>query len=146
MSSILVDNLTGKTTAGNVTVTSEHGAKTMQLQQGLAKAWTSWTTNTNHSVYDSLNNAGIVDGGTGITTLSYTNLFNNVDYTATTGTAMYASSGDQFAYETWPKPGTNATDSHAYTGGFNNNTGSNITPHDMGTGNRCYVANFGDLA
>ena len=113
---------------------------------GSAKAWTSWTTNTNHSIYDSLNNSSILDGGDGITTLNYTNSFGNVNYTATTGTAMYASSGTQFAYETWPKPGTNATGSHAYTGGFNNNTGSNITAHDMGTGNRCYTANFGDLA
>ena len=121
------------------------GAATLTKQQA-AKAWTSWTTDTNHSIYDSFNNSSITDGGTGITTLNYTNSFGNVNYTATTGTAMYASSGTQFAYETWPKPGTNATDSHAYTGGFNNNTGSNITPHDMGTGNRCYTANFGDLA
>jgi hypothetical protein len=39
MSTILVDNLTGKTSAGDITVTSEGGAATMQLQQGLAKAW-----------------------------------------------------------------------------------------------------------
>jgi hypothetical protein len=37
MSTILVDNLTGKTSAGDITVTSEGGAATMQLQQGLAK-------------------------------------------------------------------------------------------------------------
>ena len=39
MSEIKVNTLTGKTTAGNITVTSEGGAATMQLQQGLAKAW-----------------------------------------------------------------------------------------------------------
>ena len=39
MSEIITDNLTGKTSAGNVTITSEGGSATMQLQQGLAKAW-----------------------------------------------------------------------------------------------------------
>ena len=37
MSEIKVDTLTGKTSAGDITVTSEGGAATMQLQQGLAK-------------------------------------------------------------------------------------------------------------
>ena len=39
MSTIVADNLTGKTTAGSVTVTSEGGAATQSLQQGLAKVW-----------------------------------------------------------------------------------------------------------
>ena len=41
MSTVIADNLTGKTAAGNVTVTSEGGAATFQLQQGLAKVWQS---------------------------------------------------------------------------------------------------------
>ena len=43
MSTILVDNLTGKTSAGDITVTSEGGAATQSLQQGLAKAWAGLT-------------------------------------------------------------------------------------------------------
>ena len=39
MSTVITDNLTGKTSAGNVTITSEGGSATMQLQQGVAKAW-----------------------------------------------------------------------------------------------------------
>ena len=40
MASILkVDDLRGNTAAGNITITSEGGAATMQLQQGVAKAW-----------------------------------------------------------------------------------------------------------
>jgi len=35
MSTILVDNLTGKTSAGSITVTSEGGAATQSLQQEL---------------------------------------------------------------------------------------------------------------
>ena len=34
MSEIIVDKLTGVGTAGDITVTSEGGAATMQLQQG----------------------------------------------------------------------------------------------------------------
>ena len=37
MSEIKVDTLTGKTSAGDITVTSEGGAATQSLQQGLAK-------------------------------------------------------------------------------------------------------------
>ena len=40
MASILkVDDLRGNTAAGNVTITSEGGSATMQLQQGVAKFW-----------------------------------------------------------------------------------------------------------
>ena len=37
MSEIITNKLTGKTAAGDVDITSEGGAVTMQLQQGLAK-------------------------------------------------------------------------------------------------------------
>ena len=41
MASILkVDELRGIASAGSITVTSEGGAATQSLQQGLAKAWT----------------------------------------------------------------------------------------------------------
>ena len=39
MSEIITDKLTGKTSAGDVTITSEGGSATMQLQQGVAKVW-----------------------------------------------------------------------------------------------------------
>jgi hypothetical protein len=40
MASILkVDDLRGNTSAGDITITSEGGSATMQLQQGLEKAW-----------------------------------------------------------------------------------------------------------
>jgi hypothetical protein len=69
MSTILVDNLTGKTSAGDITVTSEGGAATQSLQQGLCKVFfqtdtlISYTTigNTN----DSLNISSFTDDQTG---------------------------------------------------------------------------------
>ena len=63
MSEIKVDNLTGKTSAGDITVTSEGGAATMQLQQGLAKSWVAATVAA--VIYDSLNISSNTDEGTG---------------------------------------------------------------------------------
>jgi len=82
MSTIIADNLTGKTAAGNVTVTSEGGAATFQLQQGLAKAWMHMPDGaaSTISLSDSLNTSSISDGGTGIYTPSWTNSMNNATY------------------------------------------------------------------
>ena len=83
MSSILVDNLTGKTTAGNVTVTSEGGAVTMHMQQGLAKAWVEFNGTGTVAINDSFNIAGIVDDGTGKYDLTFTNSMNNANFSST---------------------------------------------------------------
>jgi len=79
MSSILVDNLTGKTTAGNVTVTSEHGAATMQLQQGLCKAWC-FLDGYDAAIHDSFNVSHETDEGTGAHQVSFTSNMNNVTF------------------------------------------------------------------
>ncbi len=63
MSTVITDNLTGKTSAGNVTITSEGGSATMQLQQGLAKAWLDCDNDA--SLNDSLNIASGTDNGVG---------------------------------------------------------------------------------
>ena len=39
MSTILVNTLTGTSTAGSIVVTGEGNSTTTNLQQGLAKAW-----------------------------------------------------------------------------------------------------------
>ena len=54
MSEILVNKLTGTSTAGSILVTSEGGAATMQLQQGLEKTWAYFIA-TMTSIGDSLN-------------------------------------------------------------------------------------------
>jgi hypothetical protein len=64
MSEILVDNLTGKTSAGSVTVTSEGGAATQSLQQGLVKAWNT-TSSDGTTIYDSFNISSLGDFGSG---------------------------------------------------------------------------------
>lgn len=80
MSEIKVDALTGKTSAGDITVTSEGGAVTMQLQQGLAKAWIFFNGIGTVSVNDSLNISGVTDNATGSFTPAFSNSFSSVNY------------------------------------------------------------------
>ena len=82
MSEIKVDTLTGKTTAGNITVTSEGGAATMQLQQTLVKSWIT-IEQVAPTVLDSFAITSIVDNSTGDMELNLTNNFTNDDYVVT---------------------------------------------------------------
>lgn len=93
MSSILVDNLTGKTTAGSVTVKSEGGGATMQLQQGLVKGWIRFTGVTTTAALDSFNMSVTTDAGTGDTRISFTNSMNSANYSATMYTNHDATTG-----------------------------------------------------
>ena len=96
MSSILVDNLTGKTTAGNVTVTSEGGAATMHMQQGLAKAWAFTDGTGTASVSDSLNIGGFTDNGTGDYTFSFSSAMGNATYGGGSSAASSQANGQNF--------------------------------------------------
>ena len=81
MSEIITDKLTGKTSAGNVTITSEGGSATMQLQQGVAKAWCQFTSSVVFA--DTFNVASGTDNGTGNFTFNITNDMNNTGYSST---------------------------------------------------------------
>lgn len=72
MSEILVDNLTGKTSAGSVTVTSEGGAATQSLQQGLAKVWGLYDQIAN-TTDSSFNVSSITDSSAGTHTVAFSN-------------------------------------------------------------------------
>jgi len=78
-SKLKVDELEGVTTAGSIAVTSEGGATTTSLTQGLIKGWANFSMVTT-SFRDSINMASITDNGTGDGTLNYTNSFSNVNY------------------------------------------------------------------
>ena len=82
MSEILVDNLTGKTSAGDITVTSEGGAATMQLQQGLAKSWNRYESDGTASIENSFNIASITDNGTGNITSTFSSNMSNANHSA----------------------------------------------------------------
>lgn len=82
MSTIIADNLTGKTAAGNVTVTSEGGSATFQLQQGLTKAWGHFDPSADNTIDDSLNVASLTDNGAGNYDFNFSNSMSNVNYVA----------------------------------------------------------------
>jgi len=63
-----------------VTITSEGGAATMQLQQGVAKAWINFNGTGTIASRVSFSVSSISDNGTGITTLTFSNPFNTSDY------------------------------------------------------------------
>ena len=91
MASILkVDDLRGNTAAGNITITSEGGSATMQLQQGLAKGWVNADATGTPSITGSLNATSIVDNSAGDFTLNWSNSMANVNYSITGMTQNFA--------------------------------------------------------
>jgi hypothetical protein len=81
MASILkVDALQGITAAGDITVTSEGGAATQSLQQGLAKSWVNFNGSGTLAVRDSFNVTSVSDNGTADYTISYASSLANDDY------------------------------------------------------------------
>ena len=106
MSTLLLNTLTGKTSAGSIVVTGEGGSTTTNLQQGVAKAWVNLNGTGTIAVRDSINNASITDNGTGDYSTTVTNAFGNVNYVcvATAG----QNSGDQLAASN-NEAGTNRT-------------------------------------
>jgi hypothetical protein len=81
MASILkVDALQGITAAGDITVTSEGGAATQSLQQGLAKAWSQSQMYSSNTINDSLNTSSLADNGAGDFTLTTVSAFGNTAF------------------------------------------------------------------
>ena len=79
MSEIITDKLTGKTAAGDVTITSEGGSATMQLQQGLVKAFCQVDQSV-PTVNDSFNESSFTDVAASEQELNVTNLMASVNY------------------------------------------------------------------
>ena len=78
-SKILVDELAGKTTANDITVTVGASA-TMSLEQGLAKCWVNLTGTGTIATNDSFNVASLTDVSAGRYDVNYTNNMNNALY------------------------------------------------------------------
>jgi len=84
MSTLLLNTLTGKTSAGSIVVTGEGGSTTTNMQQGLAKAWASIYHNSGTPTsLDSLNIATYTDSGTGNIKPNLTSAMANTGYTVT---------------------------------------------------------------
>tara|TARA_R100000697_G_scaffold118307_1_gene140786 strand:+ start:364 stop:765 length:402 start_codon:yes stop_codon:yes gene_type:complete len=80
MSTVLLNTLTGKTSAGSIVVTGEGGSTTTNMQQGLSKCWFQITQDSSHSLDDSFNVGSISDDGAGETTVNFSNAMSNSDW------------------------------------------------------------------
>jgi len=95
MSEMIVNKLTGKTSAGSIDIVSEGGNATMQLQQGLAKSFMNHFEGT--SINDSFNCTSLTDNGTGYYNHAFVNNHGNKNY-AMTGSIVGDNSTQTTAY------------------------------------------------
>tara|TARA_R110002020_G_scaffold59802_1_gene162775 strand:- start:815 stop:1255 length:441 start_codon:yes stop_codon:yes gene_type:complete len=104
-SELVLDELTGRSSAGSIAVTAEGGTATTNLQGGLAKAWLTGSSAASGNVptaVDSLNMSGLTDDTAGKMTMSFTNNFRaNLGYTSG-GNACDADDQTTFQYQTVP--------------------------------------------
>ena len=94
MSTLLLNTLTGKTSAGSIVVTGEGGSTTTNLQQGVAKCWGNLDGDAGTAVFfDSFNLSGITDNGTGNYTFAINNDMASTSYTLQMSSNMGSGSG-----------------------------------------------------
>ncbi len=80
MSEILVNKLTGTSTAGSIVVTGEGNSTTTNLQQGLAKLWCNLNGTGTAAILDSFNTASFTDHGSGSYSVVATNAMGSANY------------------------------------------------------------------
>jgi len=87
MSTLLLNTLTGKTSAGSIVVTGEGGSTTTNLQQGVAKAWVNFNGESTAATVNTFNIGSLTDQGTGQYQFAITNDMANVNsvFTCNTG-------------------------------------------------------------
>ena len=141
-SKLKVDELEGVTTAGSIDVTSEGGAVSTNLQQGLAKMWVNHDKLTSDSTYDSFNVSSVTDVGTGVSTYNLTNSMNNANYSA------LISAGGTMSFATGKLFGSNGTGgvTAPTSSAFNQVTGFATGAGNVGDSDYNTAAVLGDLA
>jgi hypothetical protein len=86
---VKTDKLTGKTTAGSITIQGE-GSGTTNLQQGLVKSWLNFNGTGTIAARDSFNHSGLTDVSQGNYTVTMVSAMGNANYTCVSGTATEA--------------------------------------------------------
>ena len=81
MSTLVIDTIQGKTTAGSVNVRAE-GSNNTNLQQGLAKTWCHLDLATENTIDDSLNVASITDVSGGKVNVTASSAMATINYTS----------------------------------------------------------------
>ena len=128
---IKTDKLTGKTTAGSISVVGEGNSTTTNLQQGLAKAWCSLDDASTVVFYDSFNFASVTDNGTGNYTVAFTNSMSGTRYSSPPN--VYSGEGDL------------ANIANEATGSFRLRCFEDSSPHPAKDID-CFTTTHGDLA
>ena len=144
MSTLLLNTLTGKTSAGSIVVTGEGGSTTTNLQQGVAKSWINYKQAATFVTNDSFNISSVNDDGAGLGDTHYTNTFGNANSAAVGGAGRDALTSSA-AYWTFPTRGASSvysTSSTSWTSGYNA-TSDNLTAADLVLN---LVSIHGDLA
>ena len=95
MSEILVNKLTGTSTAGSILVTGEGNSTTTNLQQGLAKSWCDIAANP-VAFRDSFGMSSSSDIAVGNYSVSFTNSFSNAYYAPAGNTSTSGFSTNAF--------------------------------------------------
>jgi len=99
MSTVILDTITGKSTATTITIGSTpvvsasansmtirgEGSNQTSIQQGLAKQWCQFEGDGTVAITDSFNLGSLTDTATGDYNLSYTTNMNNAGYSMTGG-------------------------------------------------------------
>ena len=78
-SELVLDQLTGRSSAGSIAVTAEGGTVTTNLQQGLAKQW-SHVSADGQTENDKFNTTSVTDTTTGTQTVNIASNFSNALY------------------------------------------------------------------
>ena len=97
MATLKTNTLTGTSTAGSIAVTAEGNSTTTNLQQGLAKAFSTVDQTSGASIDDSNNISGITDNRTGEVGLSFSNNMNNTLYSVTVSEREHNADGNWVA-------------------------------------------------
>ena len=137
MSTILVNTLTGTSTAGSIAVTGEGNSTTTNLQQGLCKSFGNIELGT--TLVESFNQSTFTDNGTGDYTFNFTNNMANKNHVTTSNNMRNATGGYGHTAAYGNSSDTSSTTSSArqlYTNILN-------SFEDM---RRCMTTTNGDLA
>ena len=88
--------VTGVHTVGtNAVATSEGGAATTNIVQGLAKFWVRWNGQGTAAENDAFNSSGLTDNGTGQTTFGFSSNMNNANYSLATSNSSVEANNSQ---------------------------------------------------
>ena len=137
MSTILVNTLTGTSTAGSIAVTGEGNSTTTNLQQGLCKAWVNFNGTGTIATRDSFNVSGLTDNGTSDYTTSFSSSMSNDDYAVPA-----QSTANGYAYFiNAPKNAADASITTSAIRSYGADYNGNVDDHHF-----VHISIFGDLA